>query len=175
MSEIYKEVLEYEGLYKACDNGSIIGPKGWKLKPAPDVNTKYLRVILCKDGKHKGKYVHRLVWEAFNGPIPPGMEINHIDEDKSNNALSNLELVTHKQNMNHGTIVERRKHTMQSNGIIEKYKKPVKQYSYPEHEFIKQYDSVTQAQKETGVKKSNISVCLHGKGTSAGGFMWEFA
>ncbi len=46
-------------------------------------------------------YVHRLVWEAFNGTIPSGKEINHIDGNRANNRLSNLQLVTRSENMRH--------------------------------------------------------------------------
>ncbi|WP_302782615.1 HNH endonuclease signature motif containing protein [Clostridium saudiense] len=48
----------------------------------------------------KTQYVHRLVWELFNGAIPEGFEINHIDGNKSNNKLFNLELMTRKENLN---------------------------------------------------------------------------
>lgn len=44
---------------------------------------------------------HRAVWEAFHGPVPSGMQLNHKDGDKLNNSLSNLELVTPKENMAH--------------------------------------------------------------------------
>lgn len=46
----------------------------------------------------KGISLHRLVWETFNGEIPTDMEIDHIDRDKSNNKLSNLRCVSHKEN-----------------------------------------------------------------------------
>ena len=52
-------------------------------------------------GTQKACLVHRLVWECFVGEIPQGMQINHKDGNKSNNCLSNLELVTPKQNMSH--------------------------------------------------------------------------
>jgi hypothetical protein len=63
--------------------------------------------FLTRSGYHqisaKGKtwFVHRLVWEAFNGEIPKGFQINHIDGVKSNNCLSNLELVTPLENIQH--------------------------------------------------------------------------
>jgi hypothetical protein len=59
--------------------------------------SRYLVVAL----KQKNYYVHRLVWEQFNGPIPEGMVINHIDGNKKNNDLNNLELVTHAENIRH--------------------------------------------------------------------------
>lgn len=49
--------------------------------------------------KRYNRYVHRIIWETFNGPIPKGQEINHIDHVKSNNKLSNLELVTHSEDV----------------------------------------------------------------------------
>lgn len=47
------------------------------------------------------QYVHRLVWETFNGGIPEGLIINHLDGNKKNNDLSNLELMTHSENIRH--------------------------------------------------------------------------
>ena len=58
-------------------------------------------VDLCKNGKYARHSVHRMVWEAFNGPIEGRLEINHKDLDRSNNRLENLEIVTHQQNLQH--------------------------------------------------------------------------
>lgn len=55
------------------------------------------------NGKNVGMYVHRLVAEAFLGPCPEGCEVNHKDGDKANPALSNLEYVTHAENMRHAS------------------------------------------------------------------------
>ena len=59
----------------------------------------YLQVKTSMEGELHRKYAHVLVWEAFNGPIPDGYEIDHIDDNKQNNQLSNLQLLTRKQNM----------------------------------------------------------------------------
>ena len=64
----------------------------------------YQRVWFNVNGRRHGSQVHRLVWEAFNGSIPDGMQINHINSDRSNNLLSNLELVTTQQNTKHGVL-----------------------------------------------------------------------
>lgn len=53
-----------------------------------------------------GAYVHRLVWETFNGPVPEGMEIDHINRDKHDNRLSNLRLVSHRENCNNRTYIK---------------------------------------------------------------------
>lgn len=50
---------------------------------------------------------HKVVAEAFLGPCPAGMEINHIDEDRTNNAVTNLNYVTHRNNIAWGTCLQR--------------------------------------------------------------------
>ena len=72
------------------------------------INSGYLNVHLCREGKYTRKLVHRAVWESFNGPIPARLEVNHKDLDKTNNSLSNLELVTHKQNLIHRFTLRKR-------------------------------------------------------------------
>ena len=68
----------------------------------------YVEVKLkCIDGKQRQFLWHRVIWYMFNGEIPEGYEVNHIDENKQNNALSNLNLMTPKENINHGTRNER--------------------------------------------------------------------
>ena len=61
----------------------------------------YLIASLCKDGKYIRRGVHRMVWEAFNERIEGRLEINHKDLDRANNRLTNLEVVTHQQNLQH--------------------------------------------------------------------------
>lgn len=69
------------------------------LTPISNGKAGYFQVKVCNKRVEAKYYVHRLVWEAFKGPIAKGYEIDHLDEDKSNNALSNLEIVTRKENM----------------------------------------------------------------------------
>ena len=70
------------------------------------------RLVLCAENEHHGyswcsgwinkvkfnRPIHRLVWETFNGEIPEGLEIDHMDNNRKNNALSNLQLVTRTEN-----------------------------------------------------------------------------
>jgi len=63
--------------------------------------TGYLSVALCGNGKQKRFRVHQLVAASFWGPAPDGLEVNHKDANKLNNHWSNLEYVTHKENMEH--------------------------------------------------------------------------
>jgi hypothetical protein len=58
----------------------------------------YCRVMLTRRGRSFIVYAHRLVWIAANGQIPDGQEINHINNNRADNRLANLELKTHSQN-----------------------------------------------------------------------------
>jgi len=73
---------------------------GRVLKPGK-TKDGYLKVELFNNGKPCGRYVHRLVVEAFIGDIPAGLEVNHIDGRKVENCIENLEIVTHAENTQH--------------------------------------------------------------------------
>ena len=82
--------------YIATDTGEIYSQRG-RLATRPD-KSGYPKVDL---GRRKTRNVHRLIWEAFNGPIPDRLEVNHRNGDKNDNRLENLELVTRSENMTH--------------------------------------------------------------------------
>lgn len=109
--EIWKDVKNYEGYYQVSNLGRIrswINNKGNRRKEPKILNVSivkgYLHVGFCKNGNKKFYSVHRLVYEAFIGEIPEGMQVNHKDENKQNNILSNIDtLMTCKENNNWGT------------------------------------------------------------------------
>jgi len=72
----------------------------------------YLYICLCKNGKYKKRPIHRIMWEAFNGPIPKGFDVNHKNLDRQYNVFANLEVITHKDNCQHAHNIyaEERKH-----------------------------------------------------------------
>ena len=89
--------------YQFHDDGRIWSSfkNGYFLKLSPK-RAGYVSVTLrVSKGVYKTKLVHRLIWEAFNGPIPEGLEINHINGIKHDNRLCNLELVTKSENLKH--------------------------------------------------------------------------
>ena len=94
MKEIWKSIKDYEGYYEV----SNLGKKGKLIKPSL-INSGYYIVSLCKN-KHYRKYlVHRLVAEAFLGHSILETQVNHKDENKLNNNLSNLEWCTPSYNL----------------------------------------------------------------------------
>lgn len=83
--------------YTVSEDGSMLKVRGKGIKKTARSTAGY-RQISCYG---KTFLVHRVVWEAFNGEIPEGLQVNHIDGNKANNNLSNLELVTPAENMRH--------------------------------------------------------------------------
>ena len=114
-NEEWKDILGFEGIYQASNFGRVkslerIDARGNRAKERilkAKLVCGYYQVCLCKQSIKKTYLVHRLVWEAFNGQIPENMQINHINEIKSDNRLSNLNLMTAKENSNWGTRNER--------------------------------------------------------------------
>jgi hypothetical protein len=86
--------------YYINELGQIFSNKTNKIiKGSPSV-TGYSRIFLYKNKRRHDKYVHRLVWQTFRGDVGT-LEINHINGIKSDNRLNNLELVTHRENLQH--------------------------------------------------------------------------
>src|SRR5690606_10829231 len=90
---------EGSGMLVNPESGDVIGRSGRKV--GSDDGKGYLLVSWKSGGSTRTGRAHRLVWEAVNGPIPEGMEINHINGRKSDNRIENLEAVTRLQNMRH--------------------------------------------------------------------------
>lgn len=88
----------FEGIYEIDTNGNIFNSKGIM---KPHKKNGYLAINLTKGGVQKHFYVHRLVAKTFI-PNPEGLkEVNHIDANKHNNNLSNLEWCDRKHNLRH--------------------------------------------------------------------------
>ena len=111
MEEVWKDIEGYEGLYEVSNFGRIKSLRTGKIMK-PSINRGYLKCILQNDGKYKMYYVHRLVIQTFI-PNPDNLpEVNHKDEDKTNNKVDNLEWCDHKYNTNFGTRNEKIRNTL---------------------------------------------------------------
>lgn len=105
-----KQIEQYPN-YAVDENGNVFSVKTGKPIKQFDCGTGYFRVGLSRNGKEKHFLVHRLVAEAFI-PNPERLPlVNHKDENKKNNCVSNLEWCTYEYNANYGTAIERRKRT----------------------------------------------------------------
>lgn len=116
MDEIWKDISGYEGIYQVSNMGNVRSldrldnrgriTHGRELAHKRD-GGNYHQVALCKDGKQIYRHIHRLVCEAFLPNPDNKPTVNHIDENKDNNRLDNLEWATYKENAHHGTRMAR--------------------------------------------------------------------
>ena len=172
--EIWKKIEGYEGLYEVSNEGRVRSlnyrhtGETKILKPAICYGG-YLKVGLWKDGNKKKFTVHRLVARAFLPNILDFPEVNHIDEDKTNNRVKNLEWCTREYNNNFGTRNQRVRETM-TNG---KTSKPVLQFS-KSGEFIREWPSAHEVERVLGYSQGYISNCCLKKYKSAYGFIWKY-
>lgn len=123
----------------------------------------YLMLGLYENNKQKHLFLHRIVATAFMDNPEGKPCVNHIDENKLNNDLSNLEWCTARENNIHGTRIKR---------VAEKLFKKVVQLDLNDN-VLKIFESMVQAEQETGVSRRSISNCCSGRSKSAGGFKWR--
>lgn len=179
--EIWKSIEGYPN-YEVSNLGNVRSlnyrnTNNNKLLKQLDKNS-YKKVFLWKNGERKCFYVHRLVAQAFILNPDNLPQINHIDEDKTNNCVENLEWCTQKYNINYGTHNERLKQhhgkpMLGKTGKKNPNSKPIDQYT-KDGDFIKSWDSTMDVQRELGINNSSISACARGNIKSAGGYIWRY-
>ena len=154
--ENWKLIKGFED-YKISDLGRVYSIKSEKMLSLETMNIGYIRVQLSRKGKAKKILVHRLVGAHFLKTKAQSKEINHKDEDKSNNAFENLEWCTHKENMNKGTVQKRK------NGSTnyQKHSKIVYQFNL-NGVLVNKWNTVNDP-KYFGYSPGNISNCCNNK------------
>ena len=169
--EIWKDIKGYEGKYQVSNLGSVksverISTTGQRLhekimKTCQDKGG-YKFIGLWNDGKKKNFKVHRLVIEAFN-PVEGmnNLDCNHKDEDKTNNRLENLEWLTRKENLNHGTHNQK---------IAEAHSVRILCV-----ELNREFESISAAAKELNNCRGNIWRVLGKPNRTACGYHWKYA
>ena len=175
MDEIWKDIVGYEGKYAVSNWGKVKSLNynhTGKEKLLSPVKTEkgYLFVNLRREGSRKTYKVHRLVLMTF-APCEnmENLQVNHIDEDKSNNRLENLEWCTCSYNNTYNGRHKR---------VAEKKSIPIVQLSL-DGKYIRSYKSSHDAEREGSFDHSAINKCCKNKFNREGnniykGFRWMY-
>ena len=158
---MFKDFTKYE----VFEDGRIWSYKSNKwLKPVADKDGYQMVCLYDNEGKGKNYKVHRVVWESVTGePIPSNLEINHRSEVKTENMISNLELMTPKQNSNYGSRNTR---------IAKALSKQVGAFN-KNGELVMVFQSTIEAQRN-GFHSGCISMCCNGKSKTHKGYTWKY-
>lgn len=197
MEEIWKDIKGYEGLYQVSNLGRVRSLNYRRtgvtiILPPKKINTGYYRITLCKNGKKKRFFLHRLVAIAFvpnpnNYPI-----VNHKDRNPLNCAADNLEWCTVSYNLSYDSAYERRVTTRRANGnyaITNETREKMRDAKLGIHtansmkvsqftksgEHIATFESMRDASLKTGVCHSSITQVCKGERKTAGGYIWRYA
>ncbi len=107
--------------YLVSTDGQVYSLEKDILIPLHENTCGYIRAYIWNDeGQHKHALVHRLVYLAHVGDIPDGLQVNHKDENKKNNRVENLELLTPRENVLYGTGIDRMLKSRKRNRLIRK-------------------------------------------------------
>lgn len=179
----WRDIKGFEGIYQVsdtglvkslsrrvrlnCKHGSVV-LKEMLLSQRLDMKG-YLRVYLNDNGKTKFVPIHRLVAQAFIPNPENKPQVNHIDGNKQNNNVKNLEWCTNSENQKHA-------YRLGLNYVTGRAGRPkisVIQKDLYSNKIINTFNSLKDAQRATGIQFTNIRKVLNGERHSAGGFAWE--
>lgn len=183
MKEIWKDIAGFEGWYQVSNMGRVrsldreivfnngnsdhaIMIKKGKILSITKQTQGYSQVGLCKNGTQKSYRLNRLVAIAFIQNPMQKPEVNHIDGNKDNNRVDNLELVTSKENQQHAI----------KTGLADRSKKrkPILQID-KNGNVIAEFDSIKQAAQKLGFSKGNICYACKGhRNRKAYGYFWRY-
>lgn len=179
MIEIWKDIKDYEGKYQISNLGNIKSlPRQMGFYSNSNIKIingyikkeGYFQVDLYKDNHRKKFYTHRLVAKAFIYNPNNYPQINHKDENKSNNTVDNLEWCTAKYNINYGSRTENAKKNKINHS---KLSKKILQYDI-NNNFIKEFPSSMEIQRELGLFSTSIIRNCKRKTKTVGGFIWKY-
>lgn len=158
--EVWKDIEGYKGLYQVSSWGRVKNYRSGRVLKCDKTTYGYLRVTLVNNGNIQHQLVHRLVAEAFIPNPENKPQVNHIDENKENNCVENLEWCTRSENMNHGT---RNLRASKTNSI------PIVCI-----ETGVEYYGIKECARNMGLHDGNITSVLKGKRKHTGGYTFKY-
>ena len=182
ITEIWKDIPGYEDLYQVSNFGRIkskcrevtVIRTGYRsgtysyIIPERIMNqsirSRYWCITLCKNGIHCSHLVHRLIAKTFFNDYSDDLEVNHINEDKLDNSLSNLEMCTRKYNKNYGTGNYR------SN---KNRSKPILQFSI-DGELVKEWCSMNEVARSLGICLKDLWRACNNPKATAHKYIWRY-
>lgn len=182
-----KDIKNFED-YTIDENGNVYSKRKNKYLKNTINRNGYCKVTLQKNKYKKMFSIHRLVAEAFIPNVENKPQVNHIDGNKQNNNIKNLEWVTAKENMNKAVeigLFDNVK-TLQRNNAIKNNlgknhiyankvtKKKVRQYD-KNNNLVAIYESISEASRITHIKITSISYACNKRRKTGGGYIWHFA
>ena len=155
-------ILPNEGLVYSLKRNKFIGTK--------DCHNYYICFIINDNGERWNTKLHRIIYTACYGEIPEGLQVNHIDENKSNNCISNLNLMTSKENNNWGTRTERAAKTLTNRTD---QSKPVG--AFKDGKLVMTFPSIREVNRN-GFERAAVSKCCKGikHYNTHKGYEWQY-
>lgn len=173
--EIWKDIKGYEGIYQVSNYGrvKVLDRKVWNAKVEcvrkgrlfrlNKNSNGYYQISLTKDGKYTVKTIHRLVAEAFLPNHFNLPQVNHIDGNKTNNNVENLEWCTSLENIRHA-------HKMK---LTPNIARKVQKLDKNTNKILCEYKSVHEASIIEKIDETSIRRCCNSVRKSAGGYSWK--
>ena len=173
--EIWKDVVGYEWMYQISTMGNVRNSRtGYVIKQKLNINGYPTVIIRNSSGKKGTLRVHRLIMIAFIDNPHNKPFVNHIDGDKRNNNINNLEWCTAKENSVHAALIGLCKKPWEGKfGKNHNMCKAVIQMNL-NGDIINEFGAFTDAANSTNTCKTAISVCVRGINMTAGGYKWKY-
>ena len=165
MSNNFKH-LEGFSDYLICDEGCVINKVTGHILYGNKKKTGYYEVILIDDERQKNYFLlHRLIAGAFIPRPDDAEEVNHINGDKSDNSVKNLEWVTHAENLKHAYETGLRKDDVSPRAVVGTNMETGEQIKF---------SSIYKASRFLNISQGNICMCCKGLRPYANGYYWEY-
>ena len=175
MTEVWKPIREFNGIYEVSDYGNIRSLRSGnpKILKTHVINSGYAAIGFSIKGTTYNRLVHRLVATEFCEGFAEGLDVNHKDGNRLNNNASNLEWITRKGNIQdcikRGTFNVKSAHKV----AHEKRKRPVLQLN-ESGDVLNKFESAREAARYIGIHENCISRVCRGERKVSAGYRWKY-